>query len=97
MVESAYSILNQWKSVQDRTFDHFMGYMTQNDGDEHWHSPMINSVKINFDAAIFEDSNCYSHAFVVRDHEGALIEARSKCLRDQVNPIQQKLLASERH
>ena len=33
VVESAYSILNQWKSVQDRTFDQFMGYMTQNDGD----------------------------------------------------------------
>lgn len=63
-----------------------MGYMIQNDGDEHWHSSRINSVKINSDASIFEDLNCYSHASVVGDHEGKLIGARSKYLRGQINP-----------
>ncbi|XP_074327609.1 uncharacterized protein LOC141665523 [Apium graveolens] len=85
VVSSACSVLNQWNSVQDRTFDHFMGYMIPEDGDEHWRHPPVNSVKINTDAAIFEESNCYSHAFVVRDHEGKLVEARSRCLRGSLN------------
>ena len=73
-------------SVQDKSFNRFMAYMNQEDGDEHWHTPMINRVKINVDAAIFEQTNCYSHAFVIRDHEGKLIEARSSCMRGQPNP-----------
>lgn len=44
------------------------------------------NIKINSDASIFEESNSYIHAFVVRDHKGELIEARSRCLRGQVNP-----------
>lgn len=37
VVESAKSALNQWRYVQDKTFDHYLGYVTQDDGDEHWH------------------------------------------------------------
>lgn len=35
VVESAYSILSQWRSVQDRTFDRFRRYMSHEDGDEY--------------------------------------------------------------
>lgn len=38
VVNSALSSLNQWKLVQDRTFDRFMGFMTQEDGVKQWHS-----------------------------------------------------------
>ncbi|XP_074349748.1 uncharacterized protein LOC141689374 [Apium graveolens] len=86
ILESACSILNQWNSVQDKTYDRFMAYMNHNDGDEHWHTPMTNRVKINVDAAIFDDTNCCIHAFVARDHEGQLVEARSKCLRGRSCP-----------
>lgn len=41
VVDSATLILNQWQSVQDRTFDRFMGYMTPEDGDEHWNLPQL--------------------------------------------------------
>lgn len=44
---------------------------------------MTNRVKINADAALFEDNNSYSHAFIVRDHEGKLVEARSRSLTGQ--------------
>lgn len=68
VTESAISVLNQWRSVQDKTFDRFLGYMTYEDGDEHWHPPLSNSVKVNTDAAIFEETVSYNHAFIVRDH-----------------------------
>lgn len=59
--------------------------MSQNDGDEHWHKPTVNSIKINSDAAIFEDSNSYGHAYIIRDHEGQLIEARTKCFPGRIH------------
>lgn len=58
VVQSAFAVLNQWTSAQDKTFDQFMGYMIQEDGHEHWQQPTMNKVKINIDAAIFEESNC---------------------------------------
>lgn len=60
--------------------------MTQNDRDEHWQASMQNNVKINSDATIFENTNGCSHAFVVRDHESSLVKARSKCLKELINP-----------
>lgn len=80
VVESAYSILNQWQNVQDRTFDSFMRYMSPDDSDEHLNLPSFNSVMINSDAAIFKESDIYNYAFVIRDHVWVLIEVRSKCL-----------------
>lgn len=58
VVESAKSILNQWIGVQDKSFDHFLGFMSQDDGHEHWQLPQKDRVKINTDAAIFEQSEC---------------------------------------
>ncbi|XP_074347541.1 uncharacterized protein LOC141686402 [Apium graveolens] len=49
------------------------------DGLERWEPPRINSVKINSDAAIFAESSYYSYAFIIRNHDGELVEARSKC------------------
>lgn len=63
-----------------------MGYMTQNDGDEHWRKPAINNIKINTDAATFEESNCFSFAFIVRDHEGQLIVPKSSCKMGSIKP-----------
>lgn len=59
--------------------------MSHYDGDEYLHKPTINSIKINIDAAIFGDSNCYSRAYILRDHEGQLIEARSKYFQGQLH------------
>ncbi|XP_074374501.1 uncharacterized protein LOC141714903 [Apium graveolens] len=86
VVESAKFVLNQWRYVQDKSFNHYLGYVTQDDGHEHWHLPQIDRVKVNTDTAIFEGSMCYSHAFVARDHHGQLIEARSRCLQGTIAP-----------
>lgn len=47
---------------------------------------MLNSVKINGDAAIFKYFTNYSYAFVVRDHEGKLIKEKSSSLQGIVAP-----------
>ncbi|KAL6503124.1 hypothetical protein OROHE_023753 [Orobanche hederae] len=86
VVESAKANLIQWQSVQDRTFDRFMGFMTHEDGQERWNLPMCDRIKINVDAAIFDSSSCYSYAIVIRDHNGALLEAVSSCKQATVTP-----------
>lgn len=86
VVESAKSVLDQWRSVQDNSFDIYLGHMTQDDGHEHWRLPQYNRIKVNTDAAIFESSNKYSYAFVARNHDGQLVEARSRCIQGKVSP-----------
>ena len=85
IVNLALSVLNQWRSVQDKTFDNFLGYMHE-DGLEQWHSPQTNSVKVNVDATLFEEPNRYSFALIIRDDASNLIEAKSKCVQGKVTP-----------
>lgn len=64
-------------SAQDRSFDHCsLGFMQQ-DGDEHWVLPTDNK-KVN--------RRCDIYAFVVRNHDGMLIEARSSCRPGHISP-----------
>lgn len=86
LVRLALSILNQWRSVQDRSYDSFLSFMSSEDGQEQWHLPELNSVKINIDAALFEDPGRYSYAIVVRNHEGRLVQDTSKCSLGRVAP-----------
>lgn len=86
VVVSTTSVLNHWISVQDKTFDNFLGFMTQDDGAEHWKAPNVDKIKVNTDAAIFETSNCYSYSLVARNHNGELIEASTRCIQGKVSP-----------
>ena len=85
-VMSANVVLNQWHSTEDKFSDHYLGLMTQEDGDERWVAPKDNKVKVNTDAALFSSTNCYSFAFVVRNHEGSLVEAQSRCCPGNTTP-----------
>lgn len=86
VVESAYLVLKQWRSVQDRSFDHFLGFMSQDDSREHWSLPSIDSIKVNSESAIFQETCHFSYAFVARNSAGNLIEARLKCTRGNPSP-----------
>ncbi|XP_074378327.1 uncharacterized protein LOC141719860 [Apium graveolens] len=84
---SAHLCFNQWKSAQDKTFDNYLGFMTQADGKEHLELPTEGKVKINTDAAIFEESRRFSYAFIARNHRGDLVEAVSSCKQGIVDPV----------
>ncbi|XP_074322870.1 uncharacterized protein LOC141659842 [Apium graveolens] len=81
-----------WKFVQDNTFSVSMSYMTQEDGVKQWRAPTIGRVKVDFDATIFENPSKYNHTFVIRDHEGKLIKARSRCCQGSVTPVLAKAM-----
>ncbi|XP_074344437.1 uncharacterized protein LOC141683598 [Apium graveolens] len=86
VVMSANVVLSQWYGAKDKSFDHFLGMINKEDGDEQWVLPTVNKIKVNTNAAIFEASGCYSFAFVVRNHEGKLVEARSRCCSGNISP-----------
>lgn len=65
VVESARVVLNQWQYAQHKSFDHFLGFMTPADGDEHLTFPIKSTIKVNFDVVIFESFNRYSISYVV--------------------------------
>lgn len=54
IVESPKLILNQWKNAQDNSFDIFLGYMSQKDGDEYWSVLDVNKVQVNTEVTLFE-------------------------------------------
>lgn len=86
VVESAKSLLYQWQSAQDKTFDSFLGLMTREDGADHWRLPTEGTVKVNTDAAIFSSSGHFSFSMVARSHSGELIEAKSVCRQGVIQP-----------
>lgn len=53
-------VVSLWCNSQDKSFDHFLGFMNLEDGDEHWIRPIDNKIKINTEYAIFSSSGCYN-------------------------------------
>ncbi|KAL8118816.1 hypothetical protein AgCh_016347 [Apium graveolens] len=86
VVVSASLYFNQGKSAQDKSFDNYLGFMTLADGKEHWECPNKGTVKINTNAALFEDSSRYSVSMVARNHSGELVEAISRCRQGDIDP-----------
>lgn len=79
-------VLSEWQEAQDKHFDKSWSLLAPDDGNEHWTLPKINNIKVNTDAAIFQDDNCYSYAFAARNHKGEFIHAQSRCKPGHIAP-----------
>ena len=86
VVRLAKSVLGQWASAQDRTADLSLGNLQPEDGASRWCAPKEGVLKINTDASLFNDHNCFSFCCVARDHLSSFIEAVTICRRGQVTP-----------
>lgn len=85
VVESAKLAFRQWQSAQDKQFYSLLGFMSHEDGDEHWSLPLENKSKVNTDAVIFLSSSCYSFNFVAKKHVGDLIEVSLRCVQGTIS------------
>uniref|UniRef100_A0A803PF19 Reverse transcriptase domain-containing protein n=1 Tax=Cannabis sativa TaxID=3483 RepID=A0A803PF19_CANSA len=86
IVVSAKSYLDQWQHAQKTQIETSWTALQSYDGSEHWLKPQFNSIKINVDAAIFEGQSRFGSAFVVRDHNGLLIEGHTKLYMGNMVP-----------
>uniref|UniRef100_A0A803Q0U5 Reverse transcriptase domain-containing protein n=1 Tax=Cannabis sativa TaxID=3483 RepID=A0A803Q0U5_CANSA len=86
VVVLARTVLDQWKSAQEKTFEVSSELQTSDVGYERWRTPIDDMIKVNTDAAIFAHTNCYNFSFVARDHTCSLVKAKSKCIQGKVQP-----------
>lgn len=86
IVTLAIQILNNWEFAQDKSFDFSFGFISQTEGDMCWKQPQTGTIKINTDAALFEDSNLYSYAMIARNHEGQMLQVKSSCRQGNADP-----------
>ncbi|XP_060974717.1 uncharacterized protein LOC115696753 [Cannabis sativa] len=53
---------------------------------EHWTKPVIDTIKVNVDGAIFANLNSYGVGFIARNSDGRILEAGSKLSFGNVSP-----------
>ncbi|XP_062114633.1 uncharacterized protein LOC133825746 [Humulus lupulus] len=78
--------LQNWIQAQDKELTPMPSFLSGEDGVSSWKKPPVGKLKINTDAAMFIDSQCFSFAGVARDEDGKVVEAISSCRSGVVSP-----------
>ncbi|XP_030494580.2 uncharacterized protein LOC115710350 [Cannabis sativa] len=68
---SANTSLDHWRKAQDITSLSSIFLNNLGDRNELWVKPVLKTIKINIDAASFEQENSYGYGMVARDHLGS--------------------------
>lgn len=71
--------LDQWRKVQDISNVSMDPYIPEDDF-EMWRKPIADLIKINTDAAMFDETGYYGFDFVVRASDENLVMARTCCM-----------------
>uniref|UniRef100_A0A803Q5X6 Reverse transcriptase domain-containing protein n=1 Tax=Cannabis sativa TaxID=3483 RepID=A0A803Q5X6_CANSA len=69
--------LEHWRKAQDKSALLSLSFNNSDDGAELWTLPATNNLKINVDAALFQQDNSYDYGLVARDHFGKFLEAKT--------------------
>uniref|UniRef100_A0A803QA54 AAA+ ATPase domain-containing protein n=1 Tax=Cannabis sativa TaxID=3483 RepID=A0A803QA54_CANSA len=84
VVAFAFRYLNQWKAAQ-MSSDSSWPILMAADVGEQWTPPAGNNVKVNVDAAVFDDGRSFGLGMVARSSNGLLLEGRMKYTAAQVD------------
>lgn len=93
IVAKAWEYLSQWKAAQSRFFEAPITPPTPGDGAILWVKPQQNEVKINVDAAVFENRGYSGIGLIARNHEGHLLLAKTRCFSEIMNPALAEAIA----
>ncbi|KAM6545503.1 hypothetical protein CsatB_026239 [Cannabis sativa] len=86
VVLEARSYLNQWLCAQKNRMEPILVHNDQGRDIEHWTKPVMDTVKVNVDGAIFAASNSFGFGFIARDCDGRIIEVVSRSMLGNVSP-----------
>lgn len=78
--------LDQWRCAHEKTFVSSMVHLQPGEENEYWTKPEGNTIKINVDAAIFDEQNMYGFGWAARNKEGRLVVAKLGSKLGSVNP-----------
>uniref|UniRef100_A0A803PMN5 RNase H type-1 domain-containing protein n=1 Tax=Cannabis sativa TaxID=3483 RepID=A0A803PMN5_CANSA len=87
IVAFANRYLDQWRCAQSSDMESSWPLLRARDVVERWTAPHGNSVKLNVDAAMFNNGEQYGIGLVVRNGSGLLIEGRTELFNGQVEPV----------
>ena len=76
VIRTAQITLDQWLEAQLRNFTPSVVSLNARDGSELWTKPDINTIKINVDAALFNDKHYFGFGCVAWDHSGRFLGAK---------------------
>lgn len=82
----AHNSLYQWSRAQYKNTTPTAALLTSEDGRERWTKPVEDTIKINVDAALFNEERKFSLAGVARNYSGQVLEARTSCRTGDVTP-----------
>uniref|UniRef100_A0A803P3E2 RNase H type-1 domain-containing protein n=1 Tax=Cannabis sativa TaxID=3483 RepID=A0A803P3E2_CANSA len=69
--------LEHWRKAQDKSALLSLSFNNSDEGGELWTPPATNNLKINVDAALFQQDNSYDYGLVARDHFGKFLEGKT--------------------
>ncbi|XP_060959144.1 uncharacterized protein LOC133030423 [Cannabis sativa] len=87
MLLFANRYLDQWRCAQSFECESSWPLLQARDVVERWTASHGNSVKINVDAAIFNNGEKYGIGLVVRNGSGLLVEGCTRLFFGQVEPV----------
>uniref|UniRef100_A0A803PRN0 RNase H type-1 domain-containing protein n=1 Tax=Cannabis sativa TaxID=3483 RepID=A0A803PRN0_CANSA len=87
IVASATNFLNQWQVAQNSNNELLFSGFILGDGAEQWCVPSGNSIKVNVDAAMFNDNSAYGVGFVARDSNCFFVEGGTKLFHGSISPV----------
>lgn len=90
---SAKSYLTQWRETQSRSFMALPRAGLAEDGANSWVKPQELTVKVNVDAAIFQEHVSFGAGMVARDFRGKLLQARTVLSAGVVRPELAEVMA----
>uniref|UniRef100_A0A803QGR3 RNase H type-1 domain-containing protein n=1 Tax=Cannabis sativa TaxID=3483 RepID=A0A803QGR3_CANSA len=74
IVSLAEGYLNQWRVAQNSEIESSWSNFQLGDGAEQWMLPPLNSIKVNVDAALFDEGQRFRVGYVARDSKGLFLE-----------------------
>ncbi|XP_060969924.1 uncharacterized protein LOC133037116 [Cannabis sativa] len=86
IVASARNYLDQWRNAQKSQIEISWPGFQAGDGAEQWVCPPENSVKINVDAALFDNGNRAGVGVVIRDANGLFIDGFVRMFYEALDP-----------
>lgn len=86
VIRNTHFILDQWLEAQAKNFTPLIVNVYAMDDKELWTKPDQQTIKINVNAALFNNENMYGYALVARDHTGRLVNAKTGCNRVKIAP-----------
>lgn len=105
-VQQVWTVARLWNKIEGKIFQakiskdlifNLLDILAESDKEllaliQEWEKPSSNFLKLNIDAALFIDQQCFGLGLCIRDHSGGFVRARSFLLQGNPDPREAEVL-----